>query len=134
MNVTCRPLAADQPFAASLSGVCWSRWRWWTIARFRSGDAIDGGRTRLYWAINSASSEERNTGTVGSLIDSRLSYWNRLEVRLVEAGGIEPPSEGLPSDMPTWASIFAKLVLPTPIGPSTTIYFVRSIGSIESTR
>jgi len=86
VNMTRRPLAADQPFAASLSGVCWSRWRWWTIARFRSGDVMDGARTRLCWAINSASSEERNTGTVGSLIDSRLSYWNRLEVRLVEAG------------------------------------------------
>jgi len=41
------------------------------MARLNSGDAIDGGLALLYRAIKFASSEERSTGTVGFLIESR---------------------------------------------------------------
>ena len=42
-------------------------------------------------------------------------YWNRLEVKLVEAGGIEPPSEGLPPNMTTCLAD----VLISPLEPPT---------------
>ena len=41
--------------------------------------------------------------------------WIWLDVKLVEAGGIEPPSEGLPSDMTTCLAA----VLISPIEPPT---------------
>ena len=33
------------------------------------------------------------------------AYWTRLDEYLVEAGGIEPPSEGLPSAMTTCLAV-----------------------------
>ena len=51
-------------------------------------------------------------------------YWNRLEVKLVEAGGIEPPSEGLPSDMPTClAAVLISLFEPPTAGSRRAIRF-----------
>jgi len=45
------------------------------------------------------------------------AYWTRLDEYLVEAGGIEPPSEGLPSAMTTClAANLVSLVEPPAAG------------------
>jgi len=44
--------------------------------------------------------------------------WNRLEVKLVEAGGIEPPSEGLPSNMTTCLAVALISLLEPPAAGS----------------
>jgi len=41
-------------------------------------------------------------------------WWNWLEVKLVEAGGIEPPSEGLPPEMTTCLAVVLVSLLEPP--------------------
>lgn len=50
--------------------------------------------------------------------------WIRLDVKLVEAGGIEPPSEGLRSDMTTClADVLISLSKPPTAGSHRAIRF-----------